>query len=73
MPNSIDFCKGIFLHVVLVRIIVPCLKLSKNFPQTKHVSQMTSLQKLLKSLHIVIVKNFKIVSMDTYKKIRFKI
>ena len=25
MPNSIDFCKGIFLHVIPVRIIVPWL------------------------------------------------
>ena len=24
MPTSIDFCKGIFLHVIPVRIIVPC-------------------------------------------------
>ena len=24
MPNSIDFYKGIFLHVIPVRIIVPC-------------------------------------------------
>ena len=24
MPNSIDFCKGIFLRVIRVRIIVPC-------------------------------------------------
>ena len=23
MPNSIDFYKGIFLHVILVRIVVP--------------------------------------------------
>ena len=24
MPNSIDFYKGIFLHIVPLRIIVPC-------------------------------------------------
>ena len=24
MPKSIDFCKGIFLHIIPVRIIVPC-------------------------------------------------
>ena len=27
MPNSIDFYKGVFLHVILIRIIVPCLTL----------------------------------------------
>ena len=27
MPNSIDFYKAIFLHVILIRIIVPCLTL----------------------------------------------
>ena len=26
MPNSVDFYKGIFLHVIPVCIIVPCLK-----------------------------------------------
>ena len=26
MPNSIDFYKGIFLHVIPVRMIVPCFK-----------------------------------------------
>ena len=26
MPNSIDFYKRIFLHVIPVRFIVPCLK-----------------------------------------------
>ena len=29
MRNSIDFYKGIFLHVIPVRIIVPCLETSK--------------------------------------------
>ena len=24
MPNSIDFYKGVFLHAIPVRIIVPC-------------------------------------------------
>ena len=24
MPNSIDFYKGIFLHIIPVQIIVPC-------------------------------------------------
>ena len=27
MPNSIDFYKATFLHVILIRIIVPCLTL----------------------------------------------
>ena len=27
MPNSTDFYKGIFLHIIPVRIIVPCSKL----------------------------------------------
>ena len=25
MPNSIDFCKRVFLHVIPVGIIVPCI------------------------------------------------
>ena len=31
MPNSIEFYKGIFLHVILVRIIVPCSHLTTSF------------------------------------------
>ena len=31
MPNSIDFYKGIFLHVIPVRIIVPCFKVMFYF------------------------------------------
>ena len=36
MPKSIDFHKGIFLHVIPVRIIVPCSvkTYSKKFPFT---------------------------------------
>ena len=36
MMNSIDFYKGIFLHVIPVRIIVPCSrgKASSNKPGT---------------------------------------
>ena len=44
MPNSIDFYKGIFLHVIPVRIIVPC------FNNTDNVST------LLKIV-LVIIKN----------------
>ena len=31
MPSSIDFYKGIFLHVIPVRIIVPCLIRLRGF------------------------------------------
>ena len=42
------------------------LKLSKQFPQTKHASQMASLQ-ILKTLHIATVRNLKTFS---YKYLR---
>ena len=46
MPNSIDFYKGIFLHFILVRVIVPCMD-SFTFPATVpsscyHVYKTTS-------------------------------
>ena len=39
--NSIDFYKGILLHVILVRIIVPCQKL----PMISFVYKAKSVQK----------------------------
>ena len=37
MPNSIDLHKGIFLHVIPIRIIVPCV-----YPYTALPSMMVS-------------------------------
>ena len=30
IPNSVNFYKGIFLHVIPVHIIVPCLHVSRS-------------------------------------------
>ena len=38
MPNSIDFYKRIFLHVIPVCIIVPCLNLTKQEDITKSLN-----------------------------------
>ena len=40
-------------------LLIKRLKLSKTLSQTKHVSQMTSLPKLLKALQSVFVNNLK--------------
>ena len=63
----------IFLLQTNLYIKKTSLQPSKNLLQTKHTSQMSSLQKLLKVLQIVIAKNLKTFSINAYKKISFHI
>ena len=41
IPNSIDFYKRIFLHVIPVRIIVPCLKGSEFYRESEIFKRYT--------------------------------
>ena len=47
MPNSIDFYKRILLHVIPVRIIVPCLKVTKSKTRYKIILGSNIYAKLL--------------------------
>ena len=44
IPNSTDFYKGYFLHVIPVRIIVPCYKLGQESTQPKNVCEIAFVQ-----------------------------
>ena len=50
IPNSVDFCEGIFLHVIPVRIIFPCLKHTSKQLKPTVIYIRAKISRLIKKL-----------------------
>ena len=69
MPNSIDFYRGIFLHVISVCIIVPCSDILHGFlSQFLDVTKMPQGPNL--ETKVASQKNVRVARKITYRKLK---